>query len=184
MTNSQTTKLDGNKFYNLVKDFHVAFDHPVANKPTPLTLERGTDRSVWSAEEVVAEFLQVSANDEDSFLSAYDNFLEGLEKAKQKALKEEYSTDETTRIVNQVDALIDGLYFIFGSLVEIGIEPDKVFEIVHSANMSKLFSHPDGTKYAKYREEDGKILKSPEFFAPEAKLKEEVLRQIKEAEPK
>lgn len=184
MTNSQTIKQDGNKFYNLVKEFHVAFNHPVADKPTPLTLERATDRTTWTGEEVIAEFLQQSANNEEEYLQAHANLLTGLEKAKQKSLAMDYNKNDEDKIVGQVDALIDGLYFIFGSLVEIGIEPDKVFKIVHSANMSKLFTAENGTKYAKYREEDGKILKSPEFFAPEDKLKEEVLRQIKAAESK
>lgn len=172
------TKYDYNKWYDQVKEFHVAFKHPVAEKPAPLTVERGTDRTVWTAEEIVAEFLQQSSNNEEEFLEAYDNFLNGLEKAKEKALKEEYNTTDTDKIVGQADALTDALYFILGSFVELGLKPNPLFDIVQKSNMSKLFTNPDGTKYAKYRESDGKILKSPEFFPPEPALKEEVLRQM------
>lgn len=171
-------KYDYNKWYEQVKEFHVAFNHPVADKPTPLSLERVTDRSNWTAEEVVAEILQQSSNNEEEFLQAYKSFLIGLEKAVQKSLKEEYNTNDIDKLVGQADALTDGLYFILGSFVEMGLKPDALFDIVQSANMSKLFTAPDGTKYAKYREEDGKILKSPEFFPPEEKLKEEVLLQL------
>src|SRR5690606_14737076 len=96
-----------------------------------------------------------------------------------KSLKEKYNTSDTEKLVGQVDALIDGLYFILGSLVELGLKPDSLFDIVQAANMSKLFTAEDGTKYAKYREDDGKILKSPEFFSPEPLLEAEVKRQMK-----
>lgn len=183
MTNSQTIKQDGNKFYNMAKDFHLAFDHPVGEVPAPLSLERVTARGIWKAEEIV-EGIHASGETVEDFNKAIDAFIKGVENARQKSLREKFPDNPIDRLVAQVDAFSDELYFNQGDFVELCIEPDKVFGIVHSANMSKLFTNEDGTKYAKYREEDGKILKSPEFFAPEAKLKEEVLRQIKEAESK
>ena len=170
-------KYNNNKWYEQVKEFHLAFKHPVADHPTPLTLERATDRSVWIVEEIL-EHLQQSSGNKEQFEESYTRLLQGMEKAKEKSLKDDFHSDGTKRIVGQADALIDAVYFIMGSLVEMNIEPDPLFNIVQDANMSKLFTAEDGTKYAKYREEDGKILKSPEFFSPEPLLEEEVLRQM------
>lgn len=184
MTN--TTKLSQtikSKFFNLVKEFQLAFNHPVADKPTPLSLERVTSRGVWEAEEII-EGIHASASNEEEFNDAVNTFILGVEKAREKSLKEEFPQNDIDRIVAQADAFTDALYFNQGNFCELGVSPDELFEIVQDSNMSKLFTSPDGTKYAKYREGDGKILKSPEFFAPEPKLKEEVLRQIKEAESK
>lgn len=166
------------KWYDYVKEFHEAFNHPVANEPKPLKLERATSRQVWAGEELV-ELLEVTADTKEEFLDSYNTFLKGLEKAKEKSLNAfKENKTELDKIVGQADAVIDTLYFLTGNMVEMGIKPHNLFEIVQSANMSKLFSAEDGTKYAKYREEDGKILKSPEFFEPEPLLKEEILRQI------
>ena len=41
-----------------------------------------------------------------------------------------------------MDALIDTLYFTYGSFVLMGVDPERIFDIVHEANMGKVF--PDG----------------------------------------
>lgn len=169
---------DYNKWFHQVKEFHLAFNHPVADKPTEMSLERGVSRSNWTVEEAAVEFLQSSSNNEEEFLKAYDDFLLGLEKAKQKSLEDTYTKNGVERIVAQADALTDALYFILGSFVEIGLEPDKLFDIVQNSNMSKLFIDENGNKYAMYRESDGKILKSEHFFEPEPALKAEIKRQL------
>lgn len=75
---------------------------------------------------------------------------------------------EATTLVDQVDALVDLLYFAFGTLVQMGVDPEEAFNIVHSANMTKLW--PDGKP--RYRESDGKVIKPDGWVAPEAKLAE------------
>lgn len=42
-------------------------------------------------------------------------------------------------IVEQADAMIDTMYFALGTLVEMGVKPDKLFYIVQEANMSNFF---------------------------------------------
>lgn len=168
---------DKNRQYTLVKDFHKAFNHPVANKPTPLEAKRGLDRTIWTGEELV-EFLHASSSNKEEFDKLFAEFIVGMEAAYEKSLKDEFITNDLDRVVAQTDALTDASYFINGSFVETGVKPQPLFEIVQAANMSKLFTDEKGNKYAKYRE-DGKILKSPEFFSPEAKLKEEIERQSK-----
>ena len=170
-------EFDKNRQFTLVKEFHKAFNHPVADKPTAVEAERGLNRTIWSGEELV-EFLHACSQNKEQFAKLYYSFLDGLAKAYKKSLETEYIQDETERIVAQADALTDTSYFLNGTFVEMGVLPQPLFELVQASNMSKLFTNENGEKYAKYRE-DGKIQKSPEFFAPEQKLKEEVLRQAK-----
>ena len=170
-------EFDKNRQYTLVKEFHKAFGHPVAYKPTVIDAERGLNRTIWTGEELV-EFLHALSKDKEQFAKLYYDFLEGLKKAYMKSLATEYIQDDTERIVALADALTDTSYFLNGTFVELGVLPQPLFEIVQASNMSKLFTAEDGTKFAKYRE-DGKIQKSPEFFPPESKLKEEVMRQAK-----
>ena len=81
-------------------------------------------------------------------------------------------------LVGQVDALIDTLYFTYGSFVLMGVDPERLFTIVHQANMGKIF--PDGK--AHFDPVTHKILKPDDWeekYAPEPAIKEELGRQIK-----
>ena len=81
-------------------------------------------------------------------------------------------------LVGQVDALIDTLYFTYGSFVLMGVDPERLFTIVHQANMGKIF--PDGK--AHFDPVTHKILKPDDWeekYAPEPAIKEELERQIK-----
>lgn len=69
-------------------------------------------------------------------------------------------------IVEQADAMIDLIYFALGTMVEMGIRPDELFQIVHTANMDKLWK--DGKPhYAP----DGKTIKPTGWQDPYMKLK-------------
>lgn len=170
-------EFDKNRQFTLVKEFHNAFNHPVADMPTAIEAERGLNRTIWTGEELV-EFLHACSKDKEQFAKLYYAFIEGLKVAYAKSLATEFIQDETERIVAQADALTDTSYFLNGTFVEMGVLPQPLFEIVQASNMSKLYTDDSGKKYAQYRE-DGKIKKSPDFFPPEQKLKEEVLRQAK-----
>lgn len=61
--------------------------------------------------------------------------------------------------------MIDVIYFALGTLVEMGIEPDELFNIVQNANMSKLF--PDGKPHYN---EIGKVIKPEGWEDPHKKL--------------
>lgn len=65
-------------------------------------------------------------------------------------------------LVDQIDALIDILYLTYGTLVELGVEPNAHFAHVHQANMRKLdrFGNP-------LYKEDGKIAKPEGWRGPE-----------------
>lgn len=166
-----------NKLQNHVKDFHEAFQHPVAKLPAPMALERAINRSIWTAEESI-EFIAAACSSKEEFEESFKQFIEGLQKAYEKSLAGEFPQTDEEKVVAQADALADQLYFSFGSAVEIGVDIEPVFDIVQAANLSKLYTDENGKKYAKYRE-DGKVLKSPDFFSPEPFIREEVLRQLK-----
>ena len=86
-------------------------------------------------------------------------------------------------VLDQADAIIDLLYFAFGTLVEMGVPcPYALFKEVHKANMSKLWA--DGRPH--YRE-DGKIIKPEGWQKPEPamqRLLEEVVRKAGGVAPK
>ena len=120
-----------------VKEFQVAFNHPIANKPTFMDKKRAEARMRWVIEEV-NEFL------------------------------------ESDNVIDQADALIDCMYFILGTAVEIGVDLEPVFDIVQKANMAKLWV--DGKPH--YRESDGKVAKPDGWQAPEPQIEAEIKRQM------
>lgn len=66
------------------------------------------------------------------------------------------ASDTTTVTAEQVDALCDLLYVTYGAAVEMGIDLESCFELVHEANLRKV---PGPVR------EDGKKLK-PEGWMP------------------
>ncbi|WP_323612104.1 HAD family hydrolase [Erysipelothrix enhydrae] len=76
---------------------------------------------------------------------------------------------EAEDIVEQADAMIDTIYFALGTLVEMGIEPEPLFEIVQHANMSKLWE--DGKPHYN---EDGKTIKPKGWEDPHKKLEDAI----------
>ena len=88
--------------------------------------------------------------------------------------KHEASVDLT----GQVDALVDTLYLTYGTFALMGVDPKNVFDIVHRANLGKIF--PDGK--AHFDPVTHKILKPEgweEKYAPEPAIKRELERQIR-----
>jgi predicted HAD superfamily Cof-like phosphohydrolase len=95
----------------------------------------------------------------------YDWMLEELEEFR-----------KASSIHDQADAIIDLMYFALGTMVEMGVKPQRLFDIVHEANMQKLW--PDGKgHYAP----DGKVIKHPSWHPPEPLLVEEIKRQHADA---
>lgn len=84
---------------------------------------------------------------------------------------------DATDLVDQADAMIDLIYLATGTLVELGIKPEPLFDIVQNANMSKLWE--DGK--ARLHPDTGKVIKPPTFVRPEPLLQAEIERQIAEA---
>ena len=66
-----------------------------------------------------------------------------------------------------MDAMVDLLYFVIGTTVEMGIDPSVIFDIVHNANMTKLF--PDGKPH--YNELN-KVIKPEGWREPDNDIKQ------------
>jgi predicted HAD superfamily Cof-like phosphohydrolase len=77
-------------------------------------------------------------------------------------------------LYEQVDAMIDVIYFALGTLVEIGVPPAEIFTIVQKANMSKLWN--DGKPHYK---PDGKIMKPETWEDPHDKIVKQIDSYIK-----
>lgn len=78
---------------------------------------------------------------------------------------------EATDVAEQADALVDAIYYICDTAVRHGMNLDRIFDIVHGANMQKVV---DGRVI---RRDDGKILKPEGWQDPGPLLLDEVTRQ-------
>lgn len=137
-----------NQAYQAVREFHKAFGHPVADQPQPMLPSRALKRVKWMHEEI-------------------DEFLHSTLESK----------DTVDTITGQADAMIDLIYFALGTLVEMGVKPEELFNIVQRANMAKL--HADGK--AHYNA-DGKVVKPAGWQPPEPQLRAEIVVQMADAE--
>lgn len=77
-------------------------------------------------------------------------------------------------LTEQADAMIDLIYFALGTLVAMCVRPGVLWQLVHGANMSKVW--PDGK--VRKRGGDGKTMKPPGWTAPDAAIEREIARQL------
>ncbi len=83
---------------------------------------------------------------------------------------------EAATVAEQADAFIDIIYFALGGLVNLGVRPERLWDIVQAANMAKLW--PDGAP--RHRPGDGKVVKPDGWQDPGPLLEAEVDRQRRE----
>ena len=160
--------------FNKVKTFHHMMDERTQEEPKAWDLEGATHRADFKIEELV-EFIRAASPSEEDFEQAVGQLHQALDQAAEKVAKK---TPAKQDLVGQVDALIDTLYFTYGSFVLMGVDPERIFDIVHQANMGKMF--PDGK--AHFDPVTHKILKPDDWeerYAPEPAIKKEIERQIK-----
>ncbi|MDY4510399.1 Cof-type HAD-IIB family hydrolase [Streptococcus hyovaginalis] len=160
--------------FNKVKDFHMLMDGSVNHTPRLYQIEEGGHRAGFKVEEIVEFLYAASQGDQHDFTQAILNLHAAVDHA---AYKVQHKPHPETPLVGEVDALTDLLYFTYGSFVLMGVDPRPFFDIVHEANMGKIF--PDGK--AHFDAKTHKILKPDhweETFAPEPAIKKELNRQI------
>ena len=163
--------------YQMASEFHRIFDDRAPKQPTPFTLQEAIFRQGFKVEEII-ELLYATSSDEQMFEQSVAQMHQAIEKSKEKLLAKGCPTNDSNEeiLVNQVDALVDLLYFVYGSFVLLGVDPDPMLKIVHQANMGKLF--PDGQPH--YDEITHKVLKPKEWaekYAPEGKIRKEIEKQ-------
>lgn len=169
MTESKTL---GKTQFQQVREFHLGFDCPAPEEPQALNDKLAMNRAAFIMEEVI-ELLHATAGNDDRFQAFFAELMERAQDTYRKQQQKAYPED---KLIGQIDAFTDILYFANGGFVEAGVEPDKIFEHVHTANMGKLF--PDGKPHYN---EVGKVIKPDHWerdFAPEPKIAAEITRQI------
>ena len=160
--------------FNKVKAFHHLMDERTQEEPKAWDVKGATHRAAFKVEELV-EFVRAASNSEEEFQQAVQDLHQALDVSADK-VSQKIPAEST--LVGQVDALIDTLYFTYGSFVLMGVDPERIFEIVHQANMAKIF--PDGK--AQFDPVTHKILKPEDWeekHAPEPAIKKELERQIR-----
>ena len=160
--------------FNKVKAFHHLMDERTQEEPKAWDVKGATHRAAFKVEELV-EFVRAASNSEEEFQQAVQDLHQALDVSADK-VSQKIPAEST--LVGQVDALIDTLYFTYGSFVLMGVDPERIFEIVHQANMAKIF--PDGK--AQFDPVTHKILKPEDWeekHAPEPAIKKEIERQKK-----
>ena len=82
----------------------------------------------------------------------------------EEELKELKEAVKNNDIVEVADALTDILYVTYGAGHSFGVDLDKCFDEVQRSNMSKL-----GIDGKPIYNESGKVMKGPDYFAPDLK---------------
>lgn len=158
--------------FKAVEEFHAVFDPNADHKTRSLTQNEALKRAHFMQEELV-EYLAGSCDSEEEFDKLCQQLKESIDIANAK-VKDKGNIK--AGIVEQSDALVDLIYFCYGTFVKMNVDPRPLIEIVHQANMGKLF--PDGKPH--YDEVTHKVLKPDnwqEDFAPEKRLAEEIQKQ-------
>ena len=79
--------------------------------------------------------------------------------------------EQADTITKQADALVDAIYYICDCAIKHGMNLDRLFEIVHTANMKKVVNG----KVVK--RDDGKIMKPDDWKDPQDDMEREIDRQ-------
>ncbi|ODA09153.1 hypothetical protein A7312_27265 [Paenibacillus polymyxa] len=161
---------ESNSDFFKVREFQKAFNCPAPDVPTVLSDKLAINRASFILEEVI-ELLYATSGNKERFDRFFAELILNAEETYKKQLTKPFPED---RLIGQIDALIDIKYFAEGGLVETSVVPDRIFYLVHQANMSKIF--PDGKPHY---DKVGKVIKPEGWEAPEPKIEEEVKRQIK-----
>lgn len=164
--------------FQMAEQFHDVFDPSKPAEPTAFTAEKAGYRAGFKVEELVELLYGASGNDEEVFERLVIQLHEAVDIAKAKVLGKKQPVEDS--LVAQVDALTDLLYFTYGSFSLIGVDPAPIMQIVHEANMGKVFA--DGQPH--YHPVTHKVLKPDDWqerYAPEPKIKQALEEQKKAA---
>ena len=101
-------------------------DERTQEEPRAWDLEGATHRAGFKIEELV-EFVRAASPSEEDFGQAVSQLHQALDKAADKVAKK---TPAQQDLIGQVDALIDTLYFTYGSFVLMGGGPRTYFLIL------------------------------------------------------
>jgi predicted HAD superfamily Cof-like phosphohydrolase len=143
------------EFYDRIYDFNTMYGLSVAKKPTLPTLERL---------ENFKKILQEELNEIDDIITDY--------KTHEKTLDE---TKKIELLTNISDWLGDMVVYLSSEAVKYGIDLNQTLDIIMDSNFSKL----DNNGKPIY-DERGKVLKGPNYWKPEPKIKDHLINKSKE----
>lgn len=149
------------------------FTQESAGKECPSTPQLMTKESaVFITKMVLSEMAELL----QTVCETPDEVLKLMHECVGKDFNMEYkkADDSVSLIAEQADAMVDAQYYMLNTAAKHGMNLQKMFEVVHQANMAKKWS--DGKFHR--REDDGKVIKSPEWKEPN--ITEEISRQIRE----
>ena len=142
---------------------------PCADKPKPMNL----DETKWIVKHCISELielLQVTTSSNDEALGALMDCIRitDIKKDYKFRTKEELNnptpSENITLMAEQYDAFADIEYYMkYWACKTGGVNIDKIFTEVHSANMRKMWS--DGLFH--HRQSDGKVIKPEEWKEPD-----------------
>lgn len=139
-------------FYQLIKKFNEIYKLPINEKPTLISAERLENFKSVLLEEV---------NEIDDI----------LEKYKKENLTEEEKLEILTHLS---DWLGDLVVYITSESTKHGIDLDETLKIIMQSNFSKL-----GQDGKPIYDERGKVMKGPNYWRPEEKIKQMLKKSLK-----
>lgn len=93
----------------------------------PLTYSH-LEKNALRIAEIAYRFLYVSARTRKEFDEIFADFVESIDKGAAKLSGKVFGTPEKVTLIDQIDAHIDMLYFLFGNTVAMGIQPYKALD--------------------------------------------------------
>ena len=168
------------KKYKQVAEFHEVGGHPVAKQETKLDVKRLVDRSGYTLEELV-EYVHAVSGNKKTFDKLVEELSDVMIKESQRVLPLVLREPTKKDIVVYQNLLLNEIHdLVLALFKDINMPSEVFFDIVHEANMTKFYKDENGNYYAKRRESDGKIMKSPDFVAPEPRIKAAIKELLSE----
>jgi predicted HAD superfamily Cof-like phosphohydrolase len=122
---------------------------------------------------VISEMMELCTTVTPTVRDALDLFDECVETTDNPKLFDPASKSDVEIMAEQYDSFVDAWYYMLNMAVKKGADLDRIFKVVHRANMAKRF--PDG-KF--HRREDGKVMKPDGWKEPD--IVGEIKRQMEE----
>jgi predicted HAD superfamily Cof-like phosphohydrolase len=145
--------------YEMVKEFHQKFGHPVETTPLTPSVKIMKFRARFLLEEVSEHILALGARKgRNQHLARSVELLELA--ANQIALAQDYEFDDVD-MIEVADSLGDLDYIVNGAALVYGIPLPAVVAEIHASNMTKL-----GKDGKPIHNEEGKVVKGPGYRPP------------------
>jgi predicted HAD superfamily Cof-like phosphohydrolase len=135
------------RFFSDIKKFNEIYKLPANKKPTLLSVERLENFKAILLEEI---------NEIDEIVEAY------------KQSRENLTDEQKLELLTMLsDWLGDMVVYITSEATKHGLDLNKTLEIIMESNFSKL-----GKDGKPIYDERGKVMKGPDYWKPEPKIKE------------